>query len=359
MIAKQGKGKDFFNVLKYNQGKVEKGYGVVLETNLTSEKVVMQTKEFNVVRQLRPNLSKAVYHTSLSLPYSDSLSDKEFTDLGRDYLKDMGFDDNQFIIYKHTDQDHSHIHIVANRVKFSGDVVSDSHDYKRSEALVRKLELKYNLTLLKESKELDFTVDNIELNKLGTGNFVAEVIGGGQLYSDVLFPLNNWTFICVTLDTDNTLSIYEDNVLRSSMQVSIMPQNIIRTLNYIGKSNWDFDAYTDGQIDDVRIYNRALSLSEIDELYNEPNPATAGIQVEDEDQTFTIYPNPAQNSISLSDLTLGAEIGILDLSGKVIFNTKVYSNQLTINTDDFTNGLYLIHLNQSGTTSTKKLIVNK
>src|SRR5690606_20911842 len=65
----------------------------------------------------------------------------------------MGFDDNQYIIYKHTDQDHSHIHIVANRVKFSGDVVSDSHDYKRSEAIVRKLELKYNLTLLKESKE--------------------------------------------------------------------------------------------------------------------------------------------------------------------------------------------------------------
>ncbi|SHI46593.1 relaxase/mobilization nuclease domain-containing protein [Flavobacterium haoranii] len=153
MIAKQAKGADFYGVLKYNQGKVEKGYGVVLETNLTSEKVVMQTKEFNVVRQLRPNLSKAVYHTSLSLPYSDSLSDKEFTDLGRDYLKDMGFDDNQYIIYKHTDQDHSHIHIVANRVKYSGDVVSDSQDYKRSEALVRKLEVKYNLTVLKENKE--------------------------------------------------------------------------------------------------------------------------------------------------------------------------------------------------------------
>lgn len=153
MIAKQAKGADFYGVLKYNQGKVDKGYGVVLETNLASEKVVMQTKEFNVVRHLRPNLSKAVYHTSLSLPYTDSLSDKEFTDLGRDYLKDMGFDDNQYIIYKHTDQDHSHIHIVANRVKFSGDVVSDSQDYKRSEAIVRKLELKYNLTVLKESKE--------------------------------------------------------------------------------------------------------------------------------------------------------------------------------------------------------------
>ncbi|WP_371270594.1 relaxase/mobilization nuclease domain-containing protein [Flavobacterium sp.] len=140
-------------MLCYNQKKVDKGDGSVLETNLTSDKVAMQTREFNLIRQLRPNLSKAVYHTSLSLPYTDSLSDKKFTDLAREYLEGMGFNDNQYIIYKHLDQDHSHVHIVANRVMFSGDVVSDSHDYKRSEAIVRKLELKYNLTILKESKE--------------------------------------------------------------------------------------------------------------------------------------------------------------------------------------------------------------
>ena len=153
MIANKKIGRDFYGVLKYNQGKVDKGEAIVLDTNLASRKVVMQTKEFNVVRQLRPNLSKAVYHTSLSLPYTDSLSDKEFTDLAREYLEGMKFTDTNYIIYKHLDRDHSHIHIVANRVKFSGDVVSDSHDYKRSEALVRKLELKYNLTLLEKNKE--------------------------------------------------------------------------------------------------------------------------------------------------------------------------------------------------------------
>lgn len=164
MIAKQIKMKQFFSVLSYNQKKVDKGDGSVLETNLTSDKVAMQTREFNLIRQLRPNLSKAVYHASLNLPYTDSLSDKEFTDLAREYLEGMGFDDNQYIIYKHTDQDHAHVHIVANRVKFSGDVVSDSQDYKRSEALVRKLELKYSLTVLEKNKE-----KNKESNVLSKG----------------------------------------------------------------------------------------------------------------------------------------------------------------------------------------------
>ena len=72
MIAKQVKGKDFYGVLMYNQKKVDKAEAIILDSNLASGSVVKQTKEFNVVRQLKPNLSKAVYHTSLNLPYSDS-----------------------------------------------------------------------------------------------------------------------------------------------------------------------------------------------------------------------------------------------------------------------------------------------
>ena len=153
MIAKQVKGKDFYGVLLYNQKKVDKGEAIILDSNLASSTVVKQTKEFNVVRQLKPILLKAVYHTSLNLPYSDSnkLSDLEFSNLAMEYLEGMGFNENQYIIYKHFDQAHSHIHIVANRVNFSGNVVSDSQDYKRSEALIRKLEQKYNLTELVEN----------------------------------------------------------------------------------------------------------------------------------------------------------------------------------------------------------------
>ena len=51
MIAKQVKGKDFYGVLKYNQSKVDKGEAIVLDTNLSSESVVKQNKEFNVIRQ--------------------------------------------------------------------------------------------------------------------------------------------------------------------------------------------------------------------------------------------------------------------------------------------------------------------
>lgn len=187
MVGKQVKGKDFYGVLKYNQNKVDKGEAIVLESNLSSESVVKQTKEFNIIRQQKPNLSKAVYHVSLNLPYNDAnkLSNHEFSNLARDYLVGMGFEDNQYIVYKHFDVDHSHIHIVANRVSFSGNVVSDSQDYKRSEALIRKLELKYKLTELVR-KEQSNVLSKGEIEKcLRTGdvperlqlqNIIAEIL---------------------------------------------------------------------------------------------------------------------------------------------------------------------------------------
>lgn len=152
MIAKQIKGKDFYGLLAYHEKKVEMDQGYVLDTNITKDSTVNMTKEFNMVRQLRPRLGKAVYHVSLNLPHEDKLSDKEFTSLGYDYLKGMGFDNSQYIMYRHTDAKHQHIHIIANRVNYSGEVVSDSKDYERSEHLVRKLETKYGLSTLKNGK---------------------------------------------------------------------------------------------------------------------------------------------------------------------------------------------------------------
>lgn len=166
MIAKIIKGKDFYGVLAYNDKKVEEGRGHVIDTNIADASTVEKTRMFNMVRVLRPNLRKAVLHVSLNLPYQDQLSDKKFAQLGNDYLKGMGFDDNQFIIYRHSDQDHQHIHIIANRVQYSGKVVDDSRDLFRSKKLVRKLEEKYGLVQLEETtKQKKSQITQKELEK--------------------------------------------------------------------------------------------------------------------------------------------------------------------------------------------------
>jgi len=172
MIAKIIKGKDFYGVLAYNDQKVGQGSAHVVDANIGLGSTVENTNTFNAVRALRPNLRKAVLHVSLNLPYQDTLSDKEFANLGHDYLKGMGFDDNQYIIYRHHDQKHQHIHIIASRVSYSGKVVSDAKDLFRSKNILRKLEGDYKLTQLDGTivkKESPISQQEIE-KALRTGN---------------------------------------------------------------------------------------------------------------------------------------------------------------------------------------------
>jgi len=152
MIAKQIKGKGFRGLIAYNQKKVLEGEAVLLETNLSGRSVNLMTREFHLIAQSRPNLSKCVYHVSLNLPASENIANVVFAEMAQAYLRGMGFTDNQYLIYRHFDCDHHHIHIVANRVCLDGSVVSDSMDYKRSEALVRQLEHDFGLESVLSSR---------------------------------------------------------------------------------------------------------------------------------------------------------------------------------------------------------------
>jgi hypothetical protein len=137
MIAKAIKGKGFRGALEYDLSKEE---GRVIDTNMNGDGARELAAEFGEIRKLRPRLSKAVPHVSLSAAPGEHLTDAQWTEIGQRYLNGMGLDRNQYIITRHTDTEHQHIHLLANRIQFDGKVTSDSHDYRRHEILVRAIE---------------------------------------------------------------------------------------------------------------------------------------------------------------------------------------------------------------------------
>jgi ribonuclease P protein component len=165
MIGKITIGKDFYGVLAYNEKKVDEGVGYVIDSNIEHSTPVNMTQEFNLIRELRPNLGKAVLHVSLNLPHSDSLNDRDFASIGNDYLDKMGFDNNQFIMYRHTDTEHEHIHIIVNSVKYSGRTVSDSNIKRRSREILNELEKKYGLTQIAGNKNAKKPLTQNEIEK--------------------------------------------------------------------------------------------------------------------------------------------------------------------------------------------------
>ncbi|MEM8926735.1 MAG: relaxase/mobilization nuclease domain-containing protein [Bacteroidota bacterium] len=196
MIGKIVIGKDFYGVLAYNEKKVEEGVGYVIDSNIGHSTSVNMTNEFNLVRQLRPGLGKAVFHVSLNLPYSDQLNDKDFASFGCDYLMKMGFDNNQFIMYRHTDTKHEHIHIIANRVRYSGKLTSDSNIKRRSRAVLNELELKYGLTQVLGVSNSKKSLDQKEIEKtLRTGAAPTKLFLQNQIGSIILKARDTKEFI--------------------------------------------------------------------------------------------------------------------------------------------------------------------
>ena len=153
MIGKQVKGTSFRGVLNYLHSKEE---ARLIGGNMVGQTPRTLAAEFRCARELNPKLKKAVYHASLSLPQSERLDDASWRAIADDYVKGMGFAGSQYVVYRHADKDHDHIHIVASRIRFTdGSTVSDSWDYRRSEELIRALEERYQLEAVRPSYELD------------------------------------------------------------------------------------------------------------------------------------------------------------------------------------------------------------
>jgi hypothetical protein len=143
VIAKQVKGKSFRGCLNYLQGKED---SQIIGGNMAGKTARQLASEFKLSRSLNPNVERVVYHASLSVPASDKLSDEQWTAIADTYLNSMGFNDNQYVLIKHNDTAHNHVHIIASRIRLDGSCVSDSWDYKRSENIVRQLEKDFQLS---------------------------------------------------------------------------------------------------------------------------------------------------------------------------------------------------------------------
>lgn len=119
----------------------------VLATNFSSLQANDIKREVEWIRQLRPGLNRYVYHTSLNFSNEEagSLTNEKLLAIAQDYLQALGYSNNQYLIFRHYDAEHPHIHLLVNRISFDGTVVSDSNNYRRSEDILRKLERQYDL----------------------------------------------------------------------------------------------------------------------------------------------------------------------------------------------------------------------
>lgn len=152
MIGKQTKGRGFRGALNYVLNPEK---GLLIGGNMEGKTPRELAKEFAESRILNPDLQSPVYHVSLSLSLGEHLKDYTWNQITDRYMKEMGFEYSQFIVARHTDREHEHVHIVASRIGFDGKTVSDSKNYYRSEQIIRGIEKEFGLERVLSSHERD------------------------------------------------------------------------------------------------------------------------------------------------------------------------------------------------------------
>lgn len=159
MVAKISVGNSLFGALSYNQMKVDNEEGKVLLSSRMIENrdgvLDMQSclHSFNLYLSNNIKTEKPVVHISLNPHPDDKLTDEQLTDIAQEYMDRMGFGEQPYIVYKHSDIEREHIHIVTLNVDRTGKKIDDSNNFYRSKKITRDIEDKYDLHKAERKKK--------------------------------------------------------------------------------------------------------------------------------------------------------------------------------------------------------------
>ena len=140
------KGSDFKGVVYYILND-EKGTQIIDSDGLFLENNDTIAQGFIGQAQMNPRVTKAVGHIALSFSKEDAprLNNVVMTQIAREYMERMGIKDTQYIIGRHFDKEHPHVHIAFNRIANDGRTISDRNERIRSTRICKELTRKYNL----------------------------------------------------------------------------------------------------------------------------------------------------------------------------------------------------------------------
>src|ERR1700761_8997235 len=108
-------GKSFRDTCQYLCEDQSRSQVLTAEGVRTHDPKIM-AEDFELQRRLMPDKEKAVFHAVLSFAHGEHPDDARLVELGTRYLEKVEVTNTQYVMVKHTDKEHLHVHILANKV---------------------------------------------------------------------------------------------------------------------------------------------------------------------------------------------------------------------------------------------------
>lgn len=166
MVTKIISSKSLRGLLLYNEQKVKDQRAELIMasrfgTELDQLDFGAKLRRFEHLTFLKPNVKTNALHIMLNFDQNDQLSNTKLQQIAAEYMERIGFDEQPFLVYRHHDASHPHLHIVTTNITAQAKRI-DLHGigHTLSEEARKELEMKYGLTIASgrdKSKMLEVT----------------------------------------------------------------------------------------------------------------------------------------------------------------------------------------------------------
>jgi hypothetical protein len=206
---------------------------------------------------------------------------------------------------------------------------------------------------------------------------------------------NEWHYVTSVYDSSEIKLYIDGNFIESILTESPFMNGCDSTELLLGRGWNDFPLWYDGAIDDIGIWNRALSADEVQQLYTLNactftvydtvtvtqtvyDTVTTYTSVTDtliintlitsvepaQENTFLVYPNPASTQITINNGNVGILGGytmrITNSAGQEVYNQNITQAEVTLDLSNWGgNGLYILYINDpsNNTIAVKQIIL--
>ena len=163
-----------------------------------------------------------------------------------------------------------------------------------------------------------------------------------------------WHHLVTTFDQSRNVKIYVDGVLLSQQSQNGWDTNATAT-------NFDFwlgglfsenSSPFDGYVDDLKIYNYALSPTEVTNLYT--NNTLLSSDFSQNNLEVALYPNPVRDVLNIETALEVQSVEIYNIQGQKVLS----SNQKQINISDLATGMYMVRIqDDENNIATEKIVI--
>lgn len=189
-------------------------------------------------------------------------------------------------------------------------------------------------------------------------NSVEQVLSTNQL------NFKEWIHVAITLNANEARMYVDGELVDESDVFTLSPADIDPKLNYIGRSQSSYEPLFNGSLDDLIMYNYALSKDDIGQIVisgqiadTNKTSVAAKNRVE---PSLSVWPVPAKEILNVNYSFLPQDktkLTVFDAKGRILINKEVHTVKTTLDTSTLQKGIYLLRLTNGKSTLTKKFII--